>query len=250
MQVDSSRLDQYLSTIRMLPCNKELLRGELLIPELRLYQEGNLEIYYVPFDYLKPDAKLLVLGITPGWTQMELAYRFFRNSLEQNKTWSEIYSDVEKSASFAGSMRMNLVSMLDELGVPFYLGVSSSKFLFGEHHHLIHTTSAIRYPVFVNGENYTGHNPKMLNHPKLREFVDTILTEELEQVPNALIVPQGKAVSEVLRYLIKEGRLEAERCLLCFPHASGANGHRKKQFSASRIFMEEQILKWFQYRIS
>jgi hypothetical protein len=135
MQIDSSRLDQYLSNIWMLPCNRELLRSELLISELRLYQERNLEIYYVPFDYLKPDAKLLVLGITPGWTQMELAYRFFRNALEQNKTWVEIYSDIEKSASFAGSMRMNLVSMLDELQVPSHLGIASSAFLFGEHHH-------------------------------------------------------------------------------------------------------------------
>jgi hypothetical protein len=250
MQIDSSRLDQYLSNIWMLPCNRELLRSELLISELRLYQERNLEIYYVPFDYLKPDAKLLVLGITPGWTQMELAYRFFRNALEQNKTWVEIYSDIEKSASFAGSMRMNLVSMLDELQVPSHLGIASSAFLFGEHHHLIHTTSAIRYAVFVNGENYTGHNPKILNHSKLREFVDTILIEELTQVPDALIIPQGKAVSEVLMYLIRKGQLKAERCLLNFPHASGANGHRKKQFSASRTIMEEQISKWFQQHIS
>jgi hypothetical protein len=250
MQADSTKIEQYLPTIKLLEVNRELTGSDLFIPELQLYKEGSLEIYYVPFDYIKPNARILIAGITPGWTQMELAYRVFRHGLTQGKSLVEIYSDVEQAASFAGSMRVNLINMLDELWIPYYLGLSSSACLFSESHHLLHTTSVIRYPVFIKGENYTGHNPKLLKNSKLREFIDSIFIEELTQVPNALIIPQGKAVSEVLQYLIQQGKLSAKRCLLGFPHASGANGHRKKHFEESRILMEKQVEEWFQVCIS
>lgn len=250
MQPNSTKVEQYLPTIKLLEVDRELTRSDLIVPELQLYGEGSLEIYYVPFDYIKPNAKLLIAGITPGWTQMELAYRVFRNGLTQDKSLVEIYSDVEQAASFAGSMRTNLINMLDELRIPNHLGILSSACLFSESHHLLHTTSAIRYPVFIKGKNYTGHNPKLLKNPKLREFIDTIFIEELSQVPNSLIIPQGKAVSEVLEYLIQQGKLSENRCLLRFPHASGANGHRKKQFEESRMLMEKQVEEWFQVCVS
>jgi len=217
-----------------------------LVPDLSLYQEPDCEIYYVPFDYCKPEAKLLIAGITPGWTQMELAYRTLVSVLAAGKGWPESYAAVEQSASFAGSMRTNLVTMLNDLEVPQYLDVVSSDELFGEQHHLVNTTSVIRYSVFVKGENYKGDRPKMLKHPKLLQYVETEFVEELQQVPEALVIPQGKAVQAVLEYLIDLGKLERDRCLLQFPHASGANGHRKKFFAAARDEMAQQVASWFE----
>ncbi len=246
VRVDFDRLNAFLPHIATLPSDGKLLREQLLDERFRLYSESRLAIYYAPFDYIKDDARIAIVGITPGWTQMEIAYRTARLGLTQDKSLEEICSDIEQTASFAGSMRTNLVRMLDELSLPDMLGVSSSAVLFGTQHHLVHTTSAIRYPVFVDGKNYTGHHPDVLKHAKLREYVNTLLAQELEQVPDALVIPLGEAVSQALEYLVSSKRLESERCLLSFPHPSGANGHRKKQFEARKNALKSRALSWFE----
>lgn len=243
--VDYDRLNRFKPFIAELPVSGRLSREQLLSDRFRLYADGRLSVYYAPFDYANSNARIAIIGITPGWTQMELAYRMFRHGLARRKSFEEICSDIEHTASFAGSMRTNLVRMLDELGLPGMLAISSSAELFGTHDNLVHTTSAVRYPVFVDGKNYTGSQPNILKHPKLKSYVDTLLLEELDLASNALVVPLGKAVSEVLDYLIYAGSLKAERCLLNFPHPSGANGHRKKQFEANKESLEYKMMSWF-----
>lgn len=243
--VDYERLNRFKPLIAELPVSNRLSRDQLLSDHFRLYSDYRLSVYYTPFDYANDEAKVAIIGITPGWTQMELAYRVFRRGLAQGKSFEEICSDIEHTASFAGSMRTNLTRMLDELGLPEVLEISSSSELFGARDYLVHTTSAVRYPVFVNGRNYTGSQPNILKHQKLKSYVDTLLGEELKLASDALIVPLGKAVSQVLDYLISAGALKAERCLLNFPHPSGANGHRKKQFEANKETLKETVMAWF-----
>jgi hypothetical protein len=48
------------------------------------------------------------------------------------------------------------VRMLDEIGLQKALGMESCVSLFGDVTEFLHTTSAIRYPTFVRGRNYTG----------------------------------------------------------------------------------------------
>ena len=61
-----------------------------------------------------------------------------------------------------------------------------------------------------------------------------------------LIVPLGKAVEEVLEIMIGEGLIKREQCLLGFPHPSGANGHRKKQFEINKDNFLNIIDKYFE----
>ena len=124
--------------------------------------------------------------------------------------------------------------MLDEIGLQKALGLESCYNLFASSNHLVHTTSAIRHPVFVHGRNYTGHSPDLLSHPVLARYVGTVLSSELTTLPKALFIPLGECVSEVLRHLIQSGHLSATTCLLGFPHPSAANGHRKIQFEHRR----------------
>jgi hypothetical protein len=165
--------------------------------------------------------------------------------VEIGKDMESICVDIERKASFAGSMRTNLVNMFNELLLPQFLGIRSTASLFAEHHDLVHTTSAIRYATFVHNKNYTGHSPDMLEHPELRKYVEKVLSPELNDVPNALIVPLGQAVSEALRHLVQIERLDSKRCLLDFPHPSGANGHRKKHFEERMEAFGDQIRVWF-----
>jgi hypothetical protein len=165
---------------------------------------------------------------------MEIAFRMARKHLLNGVGAAEVCQEAKRHASFAGSMRKNLVSMLDTLGLAEWLGISSIASLFTEHRRLLHTTSVIRYPVFVRGRNYTGHNPEMLDTPILRWFVDNLLSEELQRLPQAMVIPLGRSVSTVLEHLVKSQTVERDRCLLGFPHPSGANGHRLRQFDECR----------------
>jgi hypothetical protein len=155
---------------------------------------------------------------------MEIAYRQARQDLLAGLSATEICRRVKSRASFAGPMRQKLLMMLDQLGLPTLLDISSSESLFHEHYSLLHTSSAIRHPVFINGYNYAGHNPRVLDTSTLCGFIDNMLAEELQRLPQAVIIPLGKSVSTVLKYLT--GRIDRRRCLLGFPHPSGANGHR------------------------
>src|SRR5262249_43117219 len=151
------------------------------------------------------------------------AYRSARHDLLDSLSTLEVCQRAKKQASFAGSMRKNLTAMLDGLGLPALLGIPSSESLFNEHRGLLHTSSAIRYPVFVQGRNYTGHSPRILDTPALRWFIDNVLVEELQQAPRAMIIPLGRSVSTVLEYLADKKSIKRDRCLFGFPHPSGAN---------------------------
>lgn len=62
---------------------------------------------------------------------------------------------------------------------------------------------------------------------------------------NALIISLGKTVEEVLEFMISEGFIKKEQCLLGFPHPSGANGHRKKQFDENKEILLNKINDYF-----
>ncbi|MDQ6419126.1 hypothetical protein RB620_06700 [Paenibacillus sp. LHD-117] len=237
-------IEPYLDFLRSLPGGK-LTREHLLVPELLLEERGRLSVYYVPYDYVNEAAKLMIIGITPGFTQMETAIREARDCLREGVPISDIDRRAKFAASFAGTMRANLVRMLDLIGIPSLIGVGDSGELFGASRPLLHTTSAIRYPVFVNGRNYTGHGPSILQSDLLSGYARTIFLNEVKRVEGALLIPLGKAVGDVLRAFAEEGMVDPARCLFDFPHPSGANGHRWKQLEEHKDKLARQAAKWY-----
>ncbi|PLT35682.1 hypothetical protein CUU64_02090 [Bacillus sp. V5-8f] len=204
-------------------------------------------MYYSPHnEYLNPDAKIVIVGITPGWTQMKTAFQQAGNSLHNGHSIPEILRSAKKAASFSGSMRVNLISMLDGCGVPAALGVNSSETLFYDKWDLLHTTSVIKYPVFHQYKNYTGHRPKIEHSSLLSYFAYEIFPKELGMLKNrSLIIPLGKTVEHVFVMLIAQKELPAHhQYLFGFPHPSGANGHRKKQFEEQIQTFQKIVEKW------
>ena len=137
-------------------------------------------------------------------------------------------------------MRKNLTQMLDKIGVADRQGLDTSAELFGDASRQLHSTSALRYPVLIEGSNYRG-SPKIGRSPLLTEIVTINLPYELKQLPNALIVPLGKAVEGALALI---GFGESPRLLKGFPHPSGANGHRTKQFKAEYQRLRSAVRAW------
>jgi hypothetical protein len=202
--------DRFADAIRDLPARID--RATLLSDTFRLYSDRQLSIYYAPFDRVNTHARLALVGVTPGWTQMEVAYSTARQELLEGHDREEILATVKRAASFAGSMRTNLITMLDALGLPEVLG-TSTRSLFHVRDDLVHSTSAIRYPVFIDSGNYTGHGPSPLDISILTAFVEEQLAAELASVDRALIVPLGDAVERCLAFLVRRDQLPRERCL-------------------------------------
>lgn len=241
---DSNLFSRYRAAIRTLPLKTIYAKEDLLIPDFLLHQEGQLRMFYAPHnEYFNPQAKIVIVGITPGWTQMELAFRQARICLEQGLPEEQIYKQVKRAARFAGSMRKNLVDMLNALELQHYLRIENCEQLFQEEDHLLHTTSGLKYPVFLAQSNYNGHSPCFVRTPFLREFALESLKLELARLDRPVLIPLGKSVEAVFRLLTAEGLVHTEQCLWGFPHPSGANGHRSRVFMQEKDNMKEFIAK-------
>jgi hypothetical protein len=212
-------------------------------PELLLAQAGRVTVRYCPFDYVNPVAKVVIVGITPGLHQAFLSCQAAQRALAEGLQPNDVLKRARAVGGFAGSMRTNLATMLDGIGIHEALGLTSTAELFEHRVDLLHGTSALLYPVFLAGNNYGGF-PSPLQFPILKAFVDQVLTAELAMVPNAFVIPLGRAVSTLLRVEVDRGALPAERCLFDFPHPSGANGHRIPQYEAHRKSMAKQVDSW------
>lgn len=219
-------------------------RDALVSDRFLLWTDGPLAEYYAPFDYVNASARLALVGVTPGWTQMRIAYCVFATRRAAGAAPSSAFQAAKTEASFAGSMRTNLTKMLDALDVADAVGAHGAADLFAAQRSLIHTTSAVRYPVFKGGRNYTGHGPSIVRHPVLATCVDKLLGPELEAIPGALVVPLGDAVQSALERLVAKGTLEIARCLMGFPHPSGANGHRARHFADRLPDLRAKVKEW------
>ena len=60
--------------------------AQLLTAEFLLDTEGALRVYYAPFDVVNVSARVCIVGITPGWQQMEIAFRVSRRELLRGAT--------------------------------------------------------------------------------------------------------------------------------------------------------------------
>ena len=227
--------ERYLEVIKELPIKKSYTKEEILIPELLIKEEKNMSLYYCTHnEYMNPKAKVFIVGITPGFNQMNKSLIAARMCLEEGIPLKDIPYICKREARFEGSLRKNIISMLNELELHKKYDLEDSAELFGRKDDLLHTTSLIPYATFVKGKNYTGHQPPLLKNECLMEFVEAHFYPQINVLKDALIIPLGKSVEEVLVKLIEEKQLKEEQCLLGFPHPSGANAHRYEQFAQNK----------------
>lgn len=206
------------------------LHDPLSSPDLVLKESGQIKIIYAPFDHIETAARLVIVGITPGMTQALNALRAAASCLEQGESIENSLMVAKLTASFSGRViRNNLVSMLDSIGVAAHFGLGSTAELFRPGSTDVHFTSALRYPVFVDGENYNG-TPDMIRTPILREQIETHLMEEARALPKAIWLPLGPKAESAVSHLVRNGAIEGNRVLSGLPHPAGQNGERVAVF--------------------
>lgn len=194
-----------------------------------LARDGELSTHYIPFDVVNPKAKVVLVGITPGFTQWKNAMREAQCQLQAGATLESAQLAAKQTGAFSGAMRPNLINLLDAIGLQRWLHIDSCATLFGAHADLIQTTSILRHPVFVNDENYNG-TPNMIKTPALNRQILGYFAQEIRQLSNAVYIPLGPKVSEGLSWLAKQGLLDEDRILHGLPHPSGANAERIAYF--------------------
>ena len=132
--------------------------------------------------------------------------------------------------------------MLDGVGLARQLGLPSCDELFGGAAELATHLSALAFPVFIEGRNYTG--ARITHEPLYVALIEQVLAAQLTQASDALIIPLGRAAASAVALLVEQGSVDPGRCLFGFPHPSGANGHRQSQFEAGRAAMGAKLLAW------
>src|SRR5699024_11175671 len=93
--------------------------------------ENTLDMYYAPHnEYINEHARIVIVGITPGWTQTKMAFQVARNAFMAGDSLSEVSKKAKAAARISGKMQRNLISMLDACGLQDRLDMSSSERLF------------------------------------------------------------------------------------------------------------------------
>ena len=214
-------------------------RDSILCGDFALQQDTDLQIYYAPHnEFIHPGARIVIVGITPGWSQTQRAYQTAKNGIAQQLTDEEICFRCKMDSRFAGTMRTNLIAMLNELGLHTRLGLSSCAELFRPGNDILHTTSLIKYPCFYKGKNYSGHTPAIGSSEILRKYIRTEFMEELNCLDAVrLLIPLGAAVEGIFRETGVLSSLHPCAVLWGFPHPSGLNARRTEQFQTNRESM-------------
>lgn len=231
-------LYDYIEAIKRLPIKDKYTQEEILTKDFLIEKDKNIEIYYAPHnEYINPKAKIFIVGITPGFQQMSTAISEARKSLETTDNIEEIQYKCKVAGRFSGSLRRNIISMLDDTKLNEFLGLVSCSELFEDKDYLLHTVSLIPYSVFVKGKNYTGHTPKLIKSEFLMKYVYDNFVKEIENLKDVIVIPLGRAVEEVIERLIEMQIIDEKQVLRGFPHPSGANVNRLVQLEENKEVM-------------
>lgn len=243
-------LSDYKEVIKKLPLKDKYTREELLTSDFLIDKQDKMEIYYAPHnEYINQRARIFIIGITPGFQQMNMAMATARKELELNENIKVIQYKCKVSGRFSGSLRKNIISMLNEIELNKILDINSCDELFSNKDYLLHTVSLIPYSVFVNKQNYTGHTPKLLKNEFLMQYVYDNFVNELQSIKDhkkLLLIPLGKAVEEVLCKLQSDGVIDSKQILRGFPHPSGANVNRISQLQQNKDSMIKFLRMYFE----
>ena len=110
---------------------------------LLLEDFGEERIYYAPFDYVNPKARLFIVGITPGEVQMNNMLVEAARLIHQGFSDEDVLKRCKAVGSFSGPMRKNLVELMDEAGIAEFLDIKTTAQLFSDKQDLVKISDAM-----------------------------------------------------------------------------------------------------------
>jgi len=202
-----------------------------------LGSEKDKEVFYVPFEELNRKARLVLVGITPGPTQMDTAYRVAGTALNNAFPSALVLRKAKQAAAFDG-MRPRINDMLDHFEIPKRLGLGSAGSLWGSNFDLFQPTSIVPNAAFKSGKYFNGPFRDVLTTTIFRrEFEDGFVASLAQLSDKPFFVAMGPVVDEAIKWCIANGTVRPDQYLGYLPHPSGNAG---SQFS---YFMRQKSLE-------
>src|SRR5690625_2054538 len=98
-------LYKFLPAIKSLQPSRSFAKEDLLTATFLLEKEAGIKMYYAPHnEYVNKKAKIVIVGITPGWQQMKTAFMEFVNSQAVNESLENSLYNAKVAARFSGTM--------------------------------------------------------------------------------------------------------------------------------------------------
>ena len=168
-------------------------------------------------DYVNPNAQVVIVGITPGNSQMSGSREMM--SLR----------DIKRQYAFAGTMRPNLINMLDYIGINKLLGIDTCETLWDRDFDQVDMTSILKdavYEIKRDGKKTMFNDVSKIDKSmKLKKLlVDGFITNSKEYKHDVLYIACGPGVYDVLKKLQIEKRING--LVIAIAHPSGANAGR------------------------
>ena len=203
--------------------------------EFSLGRQGQYDLQYIPFEHVNRDARLVIVGITPGNTQLDLAYEKAQELLKAGWPAEEVLVEIKKVGAFGGpSMKPNLLKMLRHFQFEKLLGIDDVDTLWGDDAELLHSTSVVPHAAFKAGKRFNGSFEEVMDSPLLKQcFLDCFVPSAREMSRDALFVALGPTPQAALEWCVEEGVLRRDQVLGSFCHPSSAGG------STTRYYLRE-----------
>ena len=168
------------------------------------------------FGYVNEDARVVLVGITPGSTQLQ-GDRIGKSSRE-----------IKRENAFAGGMRKNLVRMLDCIGINGVLGISTCATLWDDDFDKVEMTSLLKDATFYKGKMFNKASA-IFRSAKLTKALNDGFANDCRKYTSAVaFVALGYDVGLVLSKLKIDGVIHSE--VITIPHPSWANAGRAAVF--------------------
>ena len=168
------------------------------------------------FDYVNPKAEVVIVGITPGNSQLDGS----REGLTPR--------EIKRKFAFAGRMRPNLVNMLDFIGVNRLLGIESCSTLWEKDFDKVDMTSLLKDATYIVGKSrrMMFKDTEMIAKSKVLtdKYENGFVKDCLQYKRARLFVACGQGVYDELMKLKERGVITAP--VVAIAHPSGNNGVR------------------------
>lgn len=171
------------------------------------------------FDYVNPEAEVVIVGITPG------------NSQTKGSREGLTPKEIKQKYAFKG-LTNNMAKMLDYIGVNTFLGINSCKSLWKEDFDRVEMTSLLKnatYKVTGSKKEMFKDADMITKSEDLRKEFEEGFVKDCEQYNNArLFVACGQGVYDELMKLKERGVITAP--IVGIAHPSGNNVIKVKYY--------------------
>ena len=189
------------------------------------------------FDYVNSKAEVVIVGITPG------------NSQQKGSREGMSPREIKRKYAFAGTLRKNMVKMLDYIGLNSLLRIDTCASLWEQDFDRVEMTSLLKdatYVVGQRGKTMFKDTEIIAKSKELSEKYENGFVRDCEQYKQAkLFVACGQGVYDELMKLKERGVIAAP--VVAIAHPSGNNAIRVKYYmeeiESSLMWCEEMSKK-------